>query len=70
LTEIETVVVATRLTPEDHELLRKVCEARGENFSIFLRRALRGELARLSYYSPDVKRALGVKINENGDVQE
>ena len=68
--EVETIVVATRLTPKDHELLRKVCEARGENFSIFLRRALKGELARLSYYSPDVNKALGVKINENGGVPE
>jgi len=70
LTEIETIVVATRLTPEDHVILSNVCVARGENFSTFLRRALRSELARLGYYPQSTMKALGIKINENGDVQE
>jgi len=67
-TELESIVMATRVTPGDYELLKTVCVARGENFSTFLRRSLRGELARLSYYSPEVKKALGVKIEEIGGV--
>jgi len=57
----ETIVVATRLPQEDAELLKRVCDARGENMSNFLRRALKTELARLSYYPPEVKKALGIQ---------
>lgn len=46
---------------EDILLLRKVCQARGENLSNFVRRAVRMELARLSFLSDEEKKALGVK---------
>lgn len=46
---------------EDILLLRKVCQARGENLSNFVRRAVRMELARLSFLSDEEKKALGFK---------
>jgi len=52
------------ITEEDRKLLRSVCEARGENLSSFIRRSVRKELASLSFYSDDMKKALGVKIKK------
>ena len=54
-------IVGVRFHIEDKLLLQKVSEARGEDLSDFIRRAVRKELASLSYYSSDVKKALGVK---------
>ena len=54
-------IIGIRFHTEDKLLLQKVCEARGEDLSDFIRRAVRKELASLSYYSSDVKKALGVK---------
>ena len=61
---MSNAVVGVRITEEDRELLRKVCQARGEDLSDFIRRAVKTELARLSYYPQDVKRALGVPLKE------
>jgi len=46
---------------KDILLLRKVCQARGENISNFVRRAVKMELARLSFLSDEEKKALGFK---------
>ena len=54
-------IIGVRFHIEDKLLLQKVSEARGEDLSDFIRRAVRKELASLSYYSSDVKKALGVK---------
>ena len=62
--------VGARLRIADKKLLVSVCEARGEDVSDFIRRAIRIELAKLSYYSPDVKKALGVKTTEPGWTSE
>ena len=53
--------LGVRITEEDRELLEKVCKARGEDLSNFIRRAIRKELASLSFYSKETKKALGVK---------
>jgi len=53
-----------RLRAEELELLKQVCEARGENPSVFIRRAMRKELARLSYLTPEEKKALQVPTAE------
>ena len=42
-------------------LLDKVCKARGEDLSDFVRRAIRKELAALSFFDDDTKKALGVE---------
>ena len=52
--------IGIRLKHEDKELLQRVCEDRGEDISTFVRRLIRIELARLSYYPENVKKALGV----------
>ena len=56
--------IGVALTNEDRVLLDKVCEMRGEQLSSFVRRAIRKELAALSFYPEDVKKALGVRGNE------
>jgi hypothetical protein len=45
---------------EDKELIVKVCKARGEDISDFVRRSVRKELASLGYLSDEEKKALGV----------
>lgn len=56
-------IVFARMREEDILLLRKVCQARGENISNFVRRAVRMELARLSFLSNEEKKALGMTNN-------
>jgi hypothetical protein len=48
------------MSTEDIELLKKVCKARGEDLSDFVRRSVRKELARLNYLSEEEKKALGM----------
>jgi hypothetical protein len=55
-----------RLDPELKSLLFRVSAARGESPSDFARRAIKTELARLSYLSNEEKKALGLlKSTEN-----
>ncbi|MGD0424728.1 MAG: ribbon-helix-helix protein, CopG family [Candidatus Bathyarchaeia archaeon] len=42
------------------ELMKQVAKARGESISDFVRRAIKSELARLSYLSPEENKALGI----------
>lgn len=56
---LRDVTIGLRLRADDKELVRKVCEARGEDISDFVRRAILKELARLSFLSGDQKKALG-----------
>jgi hypothetical protein len=52
--------VGLRIDPTDRQLLQKVCKARGEDISNFVRRAIKKELASLSYYNAETKKALGL----------
>ncbi len=52
--------VGFRMAEEDVTLLKKVSDARGEDISDFIRRSILTELARLSYFSEEKKKALGV----------
>jgi len=54
------VQIGVRITTEDRDLLAEVCKARGEDLSDFVRRSIKKELASLSFYPDDVKKALGV----------
>jgi predicted transcriptional regulator len=49
-----------RVDPELHELIRSVARARGEDMAVLARRAIKSELARLSFLSDYEKKALGV----------
>lgn len=46
------------------ELVKTFCNARGENYSGLIRRAVKRELAQHSYLSKDEKKALGVDTDE------
>jgi hypothetical protein len=65
---MSNTVIGVRVSEEDRQLLDRVCKARGEDLSNFIRRAIKKELASLSYYPQEVKKALGilqeVKTNE------
>lgn len=52
--------IGVRITPRDRQLLDKVCRARGEGLSSFIRRSIRKELASLSFLTAEEKKALGV----------
>jgi len=54
--------LSLRISRRDKELLEKICKARGEDPSDFIRRAMRKEFAVLSYLPDDEKKALGVKV--------
>jgi hypothetical protein len=63
LSEYHLVV---RVEPALKELIRKVAEARGEQVSNFVRRAVKTELAKLSFFDEETKKALGVRPENSG----
>ena len=52
--------VFARMPEQDVELLKRVCKARGEDLSDFVRRAVYRELGSLSFLSSEQKKALGI----------
>jgi len=58
------VSVTFRIEEADSELLEKICRARGESLSSFVRRALRMEFARLGFLSQDEAKALGLSTEK------
>jgi len=52
--------LSIRMTKRDKELLEKICKARGEDPSGFVRRAIRKEFANLCYLPEEEKKALGL----------
>ena len=68
--EVKQTYVFARMSLEDVKLVQEVSKARGEGLSSFVRRAIRTELARLSYLTDAEKKALGLRaISTNGDGQ-
>ncbi len=61
------LILGVRVTERDRKLLDQVCKARGEDLSDFIRRAIRKELAGLSFYSAETKKALGIKEAVNAE---
>ena len=57
---MKTEALNTRIPQEDKILLEKVCKARGEDLSDFVRRSVKTELARLNFLTEEEKQALGV----------
>jgi hypothetical protein len=53
-------MIGVRMPSEHIVLLKKVCKARGEDLSDFVRRAIYKELADLSFLPEEQKKALGV----------
>lgn len=54
-------VIGVRVSQEDKTLVERVCKARGEDVSDFVRRSIRKELASLSFLSAADEQALGMK---------
>lgn len=63
-------VVGLRMKEEDIVLLKRVCQARGENISNFVRRAVKMELGRLSFLSDEEKKALGFPKKSAEEVED
>lgn len=63
-------VVGARFPISDASLLEEVCRARGEDKSDFVRRSVRKELARLSFYTEKEKKALNVPPKYLGELEE
>jgi hypothetical protein len=61
--------VGLRIDPIDRQLLQKVCKARGEDMSNFVRRAIKKELASLSFYNTETKKALGLLKGASQDAE-
>ena len=57
-------IVFARVSPGDRKLVESACRARGENISVFVRRAVRTELAKLSFLPDRDKKALGVPLSD------
>ena len=57
---MENTRIGLRIEIEDRRLLEKVCNARGEQISDFVRRAVKKELASLSFYNAETKKALEI----------
>ncbi len=52
--------IVVRLDAKIDQLLREIARARGQDVSNFVRAVIKTELARLSYLTPEEKKALGV----------
>jgi len=60
-------VVGVRVTKDLYLKLRTISNARGEDVSDFIRRAILKELANLSFLSENQKKALGIKEDNRKD---
>lgn len=56
-------VIGVRVTAQLYTKIRTISNARGEDVSDFVRRAMLKELAGLSFLSNDQKKALGLKVD-------
>jgi predicted DNA-binding protein len=59
---VSNCILGVRIAPEDKELLKKVSKTRGEDLSDFVRRAIKKELASLSFLPDYDKKCLGVQV--------
>ena len=55
-----TETLTIRMTKQDLALLQRICKARGEDVSGFLRRAMRVEFAKLGFLTEEERQALGI----------
>lgn len=54
-------IVNVRIEKGVYDILEHVAKARGENVSIFVRRAIIRELAELGYLPEEIRKAFGIK---------
>ena len=53
--------IGVRLAPKIYTLLKRITNARGEDISDFVRRAIYKELAALNFLSQEQKKAIGLQ---------
>jgi uncharacterized protein (DUF1778 family) len=53
-------MIGVRMPSEHIDLIKRVCKARGEDLSDFVRRAIYKELADLNFLPEEQKKALGL----------
>jgi len=58
------------MPPKEIELLKKICQDRGEDLSDFVRRAIYKELADLNFLPKEQKKALGLTPPSPKSAQE
>lgn len=58
-------VIGIRIEKEIYDILEHVAKARGENVSIFVRRAVIKELAELGYLPEEIRKAFGIKYDHH-----
>lgn len=63
-------MIGVRMPNEHIVLLKKVCKARGEDISDFVRRAIYKELADLNFLPEEQQKALGLRRNAPENIQE
>ncbi|MCJ7633557.1 ribbon-helix-helix protein, CopG family [Candidatus Bathyarchaeota archaeon] len=54
--------LGVRVSPKDRELLERICKTRGEDLSDFIRRAIKKELASLTFCNQETRKALGIRL--------
>jgi len=57
------IPLCIRFDPQTYEVLKQVTESRKEQISVFVRRAVRKELARMNFLSQEDRKALEVTVN-------
>jgi hypothetical protein len=62
--------ISARISEKDKTLVIRVCKDRGEDISDFVRRSIRKELASLSFLTSEEKKALGVKTDDQNNVNQ
>jgi len=63
---MQSKTIGVRIEQKDRKLIDKICKARGEQLSDFIRRAIKKELASLNFLSDETKKALGVLNKKEG----
>jgi hypothetical protein len=59
-------IIGVRISVKDRQLIQRVCRARGEDLSDFVRRSIKKELALLSYLPAEDMKALGIQTRKGG----
>jgi uncharacterized protein (DUF1778 family) len=62
--------IGVRLPSGDRRLLKRICNSRGEDLSDFVRRAIRTEMAKLSFLTSLDKKALGIRTEQQNAIRE
>ena len=64
---MSNAVIFARMEKTRVEQLKEICHNRGEDLSDFVRRAVLSELGRLSFLTPEEKKALGIAVGRSNE---